>query len=158
DPVRGGGYTSSGHREVNMDENRSSAARALAAAGLASGDVSERARKARVAFLRQHVDAIYDALTDNRSRFVRVSELAEAAALQFPGLVPSRKDIAAEEGLRQSQEAGLEIDQGLFLSAVLGSPRSGPHLCQAMLLPKTEARALLPKFAKDGVVELPGAS
>ena len=45
-----------------------------------------------------------------------------------------------------SEGAGLEIDQGLFLSAILGSKQSGSHLCHAMLLPKPEAQALLPKF------------
>ena len=133
-----------------MNDNQSGLAESLAAAGLASGDVSDRARKSRARFLRQHADAVYDALTDNRSRFVRISELVEAAARQFPGLVPTAQDIAAEEGLRQSQKAGLEIDQGLFLSAILGSSQSGPHLCHAMLLPKPEAQALLPKFDKDG--------
>ena len=141
-----------------MNDKQSGLMQALAAAGLASGDVSERARKARVAFLRDHADAVYDALTGNRSRFVRIGELVEAAARQFPGLVPDPKDIAAEEGLRQSQKAGLEIDQGLFLSAILGSKQSGPHLCQAMLLPKPESVALLPKFEKDGALELPGGS
>ena len=89
---------------------------------------------------------------------MRIGELVEAAARRFPGLVPAAKDIAAEEGLRQSQKAGLEIDQGLFISAILRSKQSGPHLCQAMLLPKPESQALLPKFVKDGRIELPGAS
>jgi enoyl-CoA hydratase/carnithine racemase len=141
-----------------MDDDQSSLAKVLTAAGLVSGDVSERARKARAAFLRDHADAVYDALTGNRSRFVRIKELVAAAAQQFPGLVPAAEHIAAEEGLRQSQKAGLEIDQGLFLSAILRSRRSGTHLCQAMLLPKPESRALLPRFIKDDRVDLPGAS
>jgi thioesterase DpgC len=141
-----------------MNDNKSGLAEALVAAGLASGDVSERARRSRAAFLHRYADAVYDALTGNRSRFVRIGELVEAASRQFPGLVPAQKDIAAEEGLRQSQKAGLEIDQGLFLSAILGSRQSGPHLCQAMLLPKPQSRALLPKFERDNAIELPGAS
>jgi thioesterase DpgC len=141
-----------------MSDDKSGLTKALAAAGLVSGDVSERARKARAAFLRDHADAVYDALTGNRSRFVRINELVTAAALQFPGLVPAAQHIAAEEGLRQSQKAGLEIDQGLFLSAILRSPRSGTHLCQAMLLPKPESLALLPRFIAEDRLELPGAS
>lgn len=141
-----------------MNDNQLGVVESLRAAGITSGDVSERARKSRVNFLRQHADAVYDALTDKRTRFVRVKELVEAAAREFPGLVPASRDIAAEEGLRQSQKAGLEIDQGLFLSAILGSKQSGPHLCQAMLLPKSESRALLPRFEKDNAIELPGAS
>ncbi len=141
-----------------MSDNRSGLAASLAAAGINPGDVGHPARQARAQFLRQHADAVYDALTDNRSRFVRVGELVEAAAQQFPGLVPTAKEIAAEDGLRQSQKAGLEIDQGLFLSAMLRSEQSGRHLCHAMLLPRQEAKDLLDKFSRDGRIELPGAS
>src|SRR5205823_13651186 len=93
-----------------------------------------------------------------RSRFVRAEELAIRAADVVPGLVPTAQEIAAEDGLLQRDKSGLEIDQGLFLSAVLGSAPSGRHLCHAMLLPRPEAQALLPQLERDGVVELPGAS
>ena len=141
-----------------MSDNQSGVAGALAAAGLVPNDVSPRAQQSRVRFLGEHADAVYDALTGNRSGFVRINELVAAAARQFPGLMPTAQAIAAEEGLRQSEKAGLEIDQGLFLSAILRSKQSGPHLCHAMLLPKPEAQALLPRFAKEGRIELPGAS
>jgi enoyl-CoA hydratase/carnithine racemase len=129
-------------------------AREQAAASL----IAERARDARIAFLRRHGDAVYDALTVRRSRFVRVEELALRAGALVPGLVPTAQKIAAEEGTLQRDKDGLEIDQGLFLSAVLGSPICGRHLCQAMLLPRQEAQAALPRFERDGVVELDGAS
>jgi thioesterase DpgC len=141
-----------------MSDNTSRMMPALAAAGLVSGDVSDRARKARADFLHRHADAVYDVLTGNRSQFIRVGALVEAAARQFPGLVPAAQHIAAEEGLLQSKKAGLEIDQGLFVSAILRSRQSGSHLCQAMLLPKPESQALLPKFQKDNALDLPGAS
>jgi thioesterase DpgC len=166
--MEGHGYSSSRSRGVNpseggqwgagMNDNQPGVMESLAAAGLASNDVSDRARQSRARFLHRHADAVYDVLTDNRSRFLRIKEFVDAAARQFPGLLPTVQDIAAEEGLRQSEKAGLEIDQGLFLSAVLRSPRSGPHLLHAMLLPKPEARALLPRFQKDDAIELPGAS
>jgi len=127
-------------------------------ADMATKFVRDEMRDARAQFLRRHVDTIYDALTAKRTRFVRVEELAAAAAKLIPGLVPSQKEIAAEEGLLQSQKAGLEIDQGLFVSAVLRSEQSGQHLCHAMLLPTQQANELLPKFVKDGHLELPGAS
>ena len=120
--------------------------------------IAERARDARTGFLRRHGDAVYDALTVRRSRFVRVEELALRAGALVPGLVPTAQEIAAEEGTLQRDKDGLEIDQGLFLSAVLGSPNCGRHLCQAMLLPRQEAQAALPRFERDGVVELDGAS
>jgi thioesterase DpgC len=120
--------------------------------------IQEAARNARVRFLRRHADAVYDALTDKRSRFVRVEELVVTAARNFPGLVPAPREIAAEDGCLQGEKAGLEIDQGLLLSGFLGSERSGRHLCHAMLLPRPEARGLLPQFAKDNAIRLPGAS
>jgi thioesterase DpgC len=124
----------------------------------AAGIIQEAARAARVRFLRGHVDAIYGRLTGQRSRFVRVEHLVMQAADLVPGLVPNARQIAAEAGCLQGEKSGLEIDQGHFVSAVLGSERSGRHLCQAMLLPLPEAQALLPRFQKDGLVELPGAS
>ena len=120
--------------------------------------IQETARDARVRFLRQYADAVYDVLTGNRSRFVRVEELMVAAAERFPGLVPTPQDIAAEDGMLQSQKAGLEIDQGFLLSALLRSERAGRHLCHTMLLPRREAQHLLPKLARDGIIRLPGAS
>src|SRR5215475_2172140 len=120
--------------------------------------MQERAREARGRFLRRHGDAVYDALTVDRSRFVRVEELVVRAAGVAPGLVPAAQEIAVEEGALQRDKDGLEIDQGLFLSAVLGSERSGRHLCHAMLLPRPDAQALLPQLERDGKVELAGAS
>jgi (3,5-dihydroxyphenyl)acetyl-CoA 1,2-dioxygenase len=124
----------------------------------AAAVVAERAREARVRFLRRHGDAVYDALTVRRSRFVRLEDLVVRAAGVVPGLVPTEQEIAAEDGVLQRDKSGLEIDQGLFVSAVLGSERSGRHLCHAMLLPRPEAQDLLPQFERDGVVKLAGAS
>ena len=120
--------------------------------------IQDRSRDARLRFLGRHGDAVYDALTVRRSRFVRVEDLVIRAAGVVPGLVPTAQEIAAEDGTLQRDKGGLEIDQGLFLSAVLGSERSGRHLCHAMLLPRPEAEALLPQLERDGVVKLDGAS
>ena len=125
----------------------------------AAADIlQERAREVRVRFLRRHCDSVYDALTVDRSRFVRVEELVIRAAGVVPGLVPTAQEIAAEDGALQRDKAGLEIDQGLFLSAVLGSARSGRHLCHAMLFPRPDAQALLPDLERNGKLELAGAS
>ncbi len=125
---------------------------------LAAGLLDAHARAARVRFLRRHAPAVYDVLTASRSRFVRVEELVLRAAEVVPGLVPSAQEIAAEEGFLQRDKSGLEIDQGLFLSAVLTDPACGRHLCHAMLLPKPQAQALLLKLERDGMVECTGAS
>jgi (3,5-dihydroxyphenyl)acetyl-CoA 1,2-dioxygenase len=124
----------------------------------AAKDIEEAARGARVRFLRRHCEAIYEALTNRRSRFVRVDELVAAAARLVPGLVPNAEEIAADHARLQKEKIGVEIDHGLFLSAVLASERAGRHLCHAMLLPRREAEALRPQFQRDGKVELAGSS
>ena len=124
----------------------------------AAAVIQEAARQARCRFLEDHVEAVYDVLTDRLSRPVRVEDLVGAAADAVPGLLPSAQDIAAEDGRLQQDRSGAEIDQGLFLSAVLANRRTGTHLCHAMLLPRPEAAALAGQFEQDGVVELAGAS
>jgi (3,5-dihydroxyphenyl)acetyl-CoA 1,2-dioxygenase len=116
------------------------------------------ARAARVRFLSHHAHTVYDVLTGGCRRFIRVEDLVTEVAPVVPGLVPDPQAIAAEDGLAQKDKAGLEIDQGLFLSAVLRGERSGRHLCQAMLLPRPEAQELLPQFSEIGRVALDGAS
>src|SRR5262249_13311278 len=111
-------------------------ARRNASEHAAATAIQDAARDARVRFLRRHGDAVYDALTVRRSRFVRVEELVLRAAGVVPGLVPTAQEIAAEDGSIQRDKSGLEIDQGLFLSAVPGSQPSRRHLRHAMLRPR----------------------
>ena len=124
----------------------------------AAAAIRETARQARTEFLRGHVETIYDILTDRRARPVRVQHLVVAAADVVPGLVPSAQAISADDGRLQRDRSGIEIDQGLFASAVLGNKRTGVHLCHAMLLARAEAVDLAEQFRRDGVVELAGAS
>ena len=124
----------------------------------AAATILETARRARIGFLRGHVEAAYDILTERRSRSVRIGPLVAAAADAVPGLVPSPQAIAAEDGRLQRDRSGVEIDQGLFVSAVLGNQRTGVHLCHAMLLARAEAVDLAAQYRRDGVVELAGAT
>jgi (3,5-dihydroxyphenyl)acetyl-CoA 1,2-dioxygenase len=124
----------------------------------AAAVVQDAARAARKRFLARHADAVYDAVTVRRSHFVRVEDLVVRAAGVVPGLTPTEQEISAEDGLAQRDKSGLEIDQGLLLGAVLGSERSGQHLCHAMLLPRPQAQALLPQLERDGKVECAGAT
>jgi thioesterase DpgC len=111
-------------------------------------------RSARDEHLHEHIDAIYDELTDGLRRDLRVSDLVYAAAERYPGLVPTRDDIDAERELPQKQKAGLEIDQGVFVAHVLARPRSGLHLMHAMSQPRPEALSHIDSFRRTGHVDL----
>ncbi len=111
----------------------------------------------RTAFLRAHADDVYAALTDDLSRPVRAEELVYAAAERFPGLVPTRAQMAAERTKALADKEGIELAQGVFLSFMLASPRCGPHLVWSMLRPTEEALGRLDEFRATGVADLPGA-
>ncbi|MEU8527591.1 MULTISPECIES: (3,5-dihydroxyphenyl)acetyl-CoA 1,2-dioxygenase DpgC [Streptomyces] len=127
---------------------RSPAQRAAAAAA------SSEARALRAAFLGVHADAVYDELTEGRTRYLRVDALADGAATAFPGLVPTPERLATERSRPQADKEGDEIDQGLFFRAVLRSPTAGPHLLDAMLRPTPRALGLLPEFLRTGEADL----
>jgi (3,5-dihydroxyphenyl)acetyl-CoA 1,2-dioxygenase len=116
--------------------------------------IHERARALRADFLTTHVAKVYAALTRDFSRFIRLEDLVFAAAEAFPGLTPTRAEIDGETSALQRDKDGLEIDQGIFLSHVLGCERSGLHLCHAMLLPRPDSDKFLRKFIARGAVDL----
>ncbi|MGO4418370.1 enoyl-CoA hydratase/isomerase family protein, partial [Streptomyces sp. MCAF7] len=111
-------------------------------------------RTLRVAFMNTHAEVVYDELTENRARPLRLDELAQAAASRFPGLVPTEEQLANERTRLQAHKEGHEIDQGIFFSRVLRSPSAGAHLLNAMLRPTPGALDLLPEFIKTGKTEL----
>lgn len=112
------------------------------------------ARDHRERFLGAHGEAVYDNLTQNRSRFIRIEDLVLAAAKAVPGLTPTPEEIAAENNRYLRDKDGIEIDQGIFIAHVLASERAGRHLCHAMLLPRRETAELLVKLDVDGAVDL----
>jgi thioesterase DpgC len=112
------------------------------------------ARALRARFMDRHAEAVYDELTDGRTRYLRVAELAQGAAVAFPGLVPSAERLAAERSKPQAAKEGHEIDQGIFFHGVLRSPLAGAHLIDAMLRPTPRALALLPDFTETGMADL----
>ena len=120
----------------------------------AADAIQETARAARDRMLRHHARAIYDALTEGRRRFRRVTEIAYAAADAFPGLVPGRAEVEAEAALPQRDKEGLEIDQGLFIAHLLADETAGRHLCHAMLLPRAETPDWFARLAADGSADL----
>jgi len=117
-------------------------------------ELRDALRTLRCAFLDTHVDAVYDELTEGRSRHLRIEELAESAAARFPGLVPTAEKLAGERALPQAEKEGHEIDQGIFFHRVLSADRAGQHLLDAMLRPTPRALGLLPEFTATGRIEL----
>jgi (3,5-dihydroxyphenyl)acetyl-CoA 1,2-dioxygenase len=130
-----------------------SEAEATAAAG-----ILQRDRASREKLLAVHVETIYRHLTGDLTKFKRVEHLVREAAAVVPGLVPSHAQLAQEDKLQQQHKDGFEIDQGLFLSRVLGNAACGMHLCQAMLLPRPEAFEQARRFAERGKLEFEGAT
>ena len=118
-------------------------------------DIKLRSRAARERFLRRHAGEIYDTVTGNRTKTLRLCEMLYDVAERFPGVVPTRQRIADERALRQqSAKEGLEIDQGLFAAHVLADPERGLHLIHAMLRPKREALEKLDDFQRTGAADL----
>jgi thioesterase DpgC len=114
----------------------------------------DAARMLRADFMAAHAEAVYGELTDGRDRYLRLREIVEAAAVAFPGLVPTADQMAAERARPQAGKEGREIDQGIFLRGVLRSPLAGPHLLDAMLRPTPRALRLLPKYRGTGAADL----
>jgi (3,5-dihydroxyphenyl)acetyl-CoA 1,2-dioxygenase len=120
----------------------------------AAGAAHDGARAIRSLFMDAHAEEVYDELTDCQGRDLRLPELVEAAAVAFPGLVPTADQMAAEQARPQARKEGREIDQGIFLRGVLRSPTAGPHLLNAMLRPTPRALRLLPEFSRTGAADL----
>jgi thioesterase DpgC len=108
----------------------------------------------RESYLHAHVEEIYDELTDGLERPLRDQELTFEAAERYPGLTPTREEIAAESERKLADKEGAELAQGLFLSHVLSSPRAGSHLIWTMLRPTPEAEERLEDFRATGVADL----
>jgi thioesterase DpgC len=128
-----------------------------AAEARAAEDIKREAREARGRFLAAHALAVYDRLTRGRTRFVRVEDLVYEAAELVPGLAPTRAQVDAESALPQRDKDGIEIDQGILVSAILADAAAGRHLCHAMLLPRAEALARLPEMQASGRIDLGAA-
>ena len=125
---------------------------AAEAAAVAAILAPERASRTR--FLRAHVSAVYDALTAQRTSFLRVDELCRRAADAYPGLVPGAQELETEAHAAQRDKDGVEIDHGLWVAQVLADPVSGMHLCHAMLLPREGAHERLAELERNGEIDL----
>uniref|UniRef100_UPI002F91BE89 (3,5-dihydroxyphenyl)acetyl-CoA 1,2-dioxygenase DpgC n=1 Tax=Streptomyces cellulosae TaxID=1968 RepID=UPI002F91BE89 len=119
-----------------------------------AGDAKNAARALRSRFMTVHADAVYDRLTEGRTAERRLPELADTAAQEFPGLVPTAEQSRAERARPQAEKEGREIDQGIFFGALLRSPLSGLHLMDSMLRPTERALGLLSLFERTGELDL----
>jgi (3,5-dihydroxyphenyl)acetyl-CoA 1,2-dioxygenase len=116
--------------------------------------VHEEMRALRAGFLAASADEVYDELTADRTRPLRLTELVHEASRAFPGLVPTERQLAADRARPLAGKEGREIDQGIFLRAILRSPSAGRHLIDAMLRPTDRALRLLPEFRRTGLVRM----
>ena len=105
-------------------------------------------------FFRVYRKPIYDTLTEDRSRALRIDELAWRAADLLPDIVPTGAELARESQSMQMDKDGLEIHQGLFFGQMLSDRDIGGHLCMAMLRPMAEAVDRLPDFQRTGKLDL----
>ncbi|MFZ0974508.1 MAG: enoyl-CoA hydratase/isomerase family protein [Solirubrobacteraceae bacterium] len=100
------------------------------------------------------VEQLYDELTDNCTRPVRLEDLVYEAAERVPGLVPTRAEIEQERTRKLADKERLELAQGLLLAEILAIPRTGLHLVESMLYPSELALQRLDELRANGTVDL----
>ncbi|MEV6986101.1 enoyl-CoA hydratase/isomerase family protein [Sphaerisporangium sp. NPDC051017] len=120
--------------------------------------VTRACRAARTRFMAAHAEGVYDELTDGRRRYARLDELAYAAAERYPGLTPTREQIAGDRKAVQADKQGWELDQGILFWGLFAAPVAGEHLLRAMLRPTRAAVELAAGFARSGKAEFPTAT
>jgi thioesterase DpgC len=108
---------------------------------------------ARGAFLAVHTEALYDRLTQSRSRHLRMEQIVYDAAELVPGLVPTPKQMEAERALPLAEKTGLERAQGLLLEQIMLAPGPGFHLIHSMQAPTALALEHLGQLRSTGVVD-----
>ena len=102
-------------------------------------------------------EQLYDELTDNCTKSVRLDDLLYEAAERVPGLVPTRAEVNAERERKLSEKTGVELNQGLLTAEFLADPRTGRHLVETMLLPTALAQEHLDELRANGSVDLGAA-
>jgi (3,5-dihydroxyphenyl)acetyl-CoA 1,2-dioxygenase len=103
------------------------------------------------------VEQLYDELTDNCTRPMRLDDLLYEAAEHVPGLVPTRAEVEAERRRKLAEKTGVELAQGLLTAELLADPRIGRHLVESMLRPTPLAEVRLDELRTTGRVDLGAA-
>ena len=66
-------------------------------------------------FLSQYIYNIYQKVTEDFSKYLRVEELILQVELQFPYLLPEKELIEFDKSKIQKDKIGFEFDYGIFL-------------------------------------------
>jgi thioesterase DpgC len=103
------------------------------------------------------VEQLYDELTGNCTKPMRLDDLLYEAAERVPGLVPTRAEVESERQRKLADKTGVELAQGLLTAEILANPRIGRHLVESMLRPTPLAEEHLDELRKSGRVDLGAA-
>ncbi len=121
-------------------------------------DINTFCNISKKVFLSKYSAMIYREITNDLKKFIRVEDLCSKANTIVEYLLPSYEDMEKENKLFLKDKEGLEIQQGIFLSALLKNEIEGLHLCKSMLLPTKMAEYSIEEFEKNGKVYFDGAS
>ncbi|MAH89025.1 MAG: hypothetical protein CMJ06_03140 [Pelagibacterales bacterium] len=120
-------------------------------------DVNEFCCITKKIFLNTYSSYIYRKITNDLKKNIRLESLCFEANNIVPSLLPTPQDILSENKLFLKEKEGLEIQQGIFLSAILQNEEEGIHLCKSMLLPLDIAEEKIEEFETNGKVDFNGA-
>jgi thioesterase DpgC len=117
---------------------------------LLAREIHRVSRECRAGFMRFYADRVYNAITKPLECHRHLSELAFSASELFPGLTPTRQQIAQEREHIQAHKEGREIDQGIFFHALLARADIGLRVTESLLQPTAKALSLFPEFQRRG--------
>lgn len=118
----------------------------------------------RARFLALHAERVHSELADGagpagaRGHRPGLEGLADAAGGAFPGLLPDRDRLDAEQRLALADKEGLDVALGVFFQALLRSRTGGSRLMERLLRPTPRARDLLSGFRREGRADLGAVS
>ena len=70
-------------------------------------------------FLNSYSKNIYNEITNNRNKFVKIDKLVDAANNIVPNITPTKSELKIENKKFLKDKVGIETDQGLLLSSIL---------------------------------------
>ena len=108
-------------------------------------------------FLEKYSKTIYNLITDNKKRHVKINNLIFDANKHVPYLTPSKKELLIENKKFLKDKEGIETNQGLLLSSILAHQDEGNHLCHSMLLPSKLALEKKEEFQINREIQFDGA-